>query len=38
MLIEVRYNNKRRRYNQRRFYYLIKEFIKNRRVHHLNII
>ena len=37
MLIEVRYNNKRRRYNQRKSYYLIKKFIKNHRVYHFNI-
>ena len=37
MLIEVRYYNKRRRYNQRESYYLNKKFIKNHRVHYLNI-
>ena len=38
MLIEVRYNNKFRRYNQRKSYYSIKKSIKDYRVHHLNII
>ena len=37
MLIEVYYNNKRRRYNQRESYYSIKKFIKNYQVYHLNI-
>ena len=37
MLIEIRYRNKRRRYNQRESCYLNKEFIKNHRIHHFNI-
>ena len=38
MLIEIRYRNKRRRYDQRGSYYSNKKFIKNHRIHHLNII
>ena len=38
MLIEIHYNNKRRRYNQRESYYLSKEFVKNHRIYYFNII
>ena len=38
MLIEIYCNYKRRRYDLREFCYLSKEFVKNYRIHHLNII
>ena len=37
MLIEIRYYNKRRRYNQRESCYSIKDFIKDHRIHYFNI-